>query len=238
MAIHLPGLTVDANRFPTRSAYPFNLRVIQETAGLSFAPVTFFSGENGSGKSTVLRAIAHACDYHIWETTGRSTGHHNPFAERLFECLDLHWTAGAQPGAFFSAEIFRNFAERLDAWAASDPGVLDYFGGKSLTEKSHGQCNMAYFETRFRVPGLYLLDEPESALSPRRQIELLHILAAASARGDAQFIVATHSPILMSLPGARILSFDLCPVGPLACQDTEAFRVYREFIGGCARPGT
>jgi predicted ATPase len=232
MTIHLPALSIEAARFPTRTAYPFSLRVIQETTEVSLATVTFFCGENGSGKSTLLRAVAHACGYHIWENLERSTGRRNPFTERLYECLDLHWSEGAQPGAFFSAEIFRNFAELLDAWAASDPGLLDYFGGTSLTEKSHGQCNMAYFENRFRVPGLYLLDEPESALSARRQLELLRILAEASARGDAQFIVATHSPILMSLPGARILSFDLCPVGRLTYRDTDAFRVYREFFEG------
>jgi predicted ATPase len=107
---------------------------------------------------------------------------------------------------------------------------LAYFGGSSLTEKSHGQCNMAYFASRFRVPGLYLLDEPESALSPRRQLELLRILADASQRGDAQFVVATHSPILMSLPGARVLSFDVCPVAEVAYRDTDAYRLHRQFF--------
>ena len=134
------------------------------------------------------------------------------------------------PGSFFAAEIFRNFAELFDAWAASDPGLLAYLGGSPLTEKSHGQCNMAFFDSRFRVPGLYLLDEPESALSPRRQLELLRILAEASARGDAQFVVASHSPILMSLPGSRILSFDACPVAEIAYRDTDSFRLHRKFF--------
>jgi predicted ATPase len=134
------------------------------------------------------------------------------------------------PGGFFAAEIFRNFAELVDAWAATDPGLLAYFGGSSLTEKSHGQCNMAFFASRFRVPGLYLLDEPESALSPRRQLELLRILQAASDRGDAQFVVATHSPILLSLPGARILSFDVCPVAEVSYRETDSFRLHREIL--------
>jgi predicted ATPase len=229
--VHLLELSIDQARFPTRSAYPFGLRVVQETERVPLdAQVTFFTGENGSGKSTFLRALAHRCGYHIWENAGRSTGRHNPFAERLYECLDLRWRDQAMPGAFFAAEIFRNFAELLDAWAATDPGLLAYFGGSSLTEKSHGQCNMAFFASRFRVPGLYLLDEPESALSPRRQLELLHILAEASASGHAQFVVATHSPILMSLPGARVLSFDLCPVGEVAYRDTDAYRLHRRFF--------
>jgi predicted ATPase len=231
LAVHLLELSIDHARFPTREAYPFNLRVVQETARLPLdAKVTFFAGENGSGKSTLLRALAHRCGIHIWENSARTRARPNPFAERLYECLDVRWRNGTVPGSFFAAEIFRNFAELVDAWAASDPGLLAYFGGYSLTEKSHGQCNMAFFESRFRVPGLYLLDEPESALSPRRQLELLRILAEASARGDAQFVVASHSPILMSLPGSRILSFDACPVAEIAYRDTDSFRLHRKFF--------
>jgi predicted ATPase len=229
--VHLLELTIDHARFPTRDAYPFNLRVVQETATLPLdVPVTFFAGENGSGKSTLLRAIAQRCDIHIWENSSRTTVKYNPFAERLYECTGVRWTNGAMPGSFFAAEIFRNFAELVDAWAASDPGLLAYFGGSSLTEKSHGQCNMAFFESRFRIPGLYLLDEPESALSPRRQLELLRIMREASSRGDSQFIVATHSPILMSLPGSRILSFDSFPVGEIAYRETDSFRLHRKFF--------
>ena len=230
-AVHLLELSIDHASFPTRAAYPFSLAVVQDTATLRLdAPVTFFAGENGSGKSTMLRALAHRCDVHIWENSGRATVGHNPFAERLYECVRVRWSNGTMPGSFFAAEIFRNFAELVDAWAASDPGLLAYFGGSSLTEKSHGQCNMAFFESRFRIPGLYLLDEPESALSPRRQLELLRIIAEASARGDAQFIVATHSPILMSLPGSRILSFDSHPVAEIAFRDTDSFRLHRKFF--------
>ena len=220
-------------RFPTREAYPFNLRVVKETTTVPFcAGVTFFAGENGSGKSTLLRALAHRCGIHIWENAERTRARPNPFAERLYECIDVRWRSGAVPGSFFAAEIFRNFAELFDAWAANDPGILAYLGGAPLTEKSHGQCNMAFFENRFRVPGLYLLDEPESALSPPRQAELLRILGEAAARGDAQFVVATHSPILMSLPGSKILSFDACPVAEIAYRDTDSFRLYKQFFEG------
>jgi predicted ATPase len=218
-------------RFPTRAAYPFNLRVVQETATVPLdARVTFFVGENGSGKSTLLRALAQRCGIHIWEHRERTRARPNPFAERLYECLDLRWRDGAVPGSFFAAEIFRNFAELFDAWAAADPGILAYLGGAPLTEQSHGQCNMAFFENRFRVRGLYLLDEPESALSPRRQAELLRILSAAAGRGDAQFVVATHSPILLSLPGSRILSCDACKVAEVAYRDTDSFRLHRQFF--------
>jgi predicted ATPase len=154
----------------------------------------------------------------------------NPYEERLADCLQLRWRDGGKPGAFFSAENFRDFAERLDAWAASDPGLYAYFGGSSLTEKSHGQCNMAFFASRFGIEGLYLLDEPESALSPRKQLELRELLIRASQSERVQFIVATHSPILLSLPGASILSFDGAQVMPVALESTEHYRVYRDFF--------
>ena len=118
----------------------------------------------------------------------------------------------------------------MDAWAASDPGLFGYFGGSSLTEKSHGQCNMAFFESRYGVEGLYLLDEPESALSPRRQLELRDLLGRVASRGLAQFIMATHSHILLSLPGARILSFDGGSVRPVAFEDPDHLRLYRDFF--------
>jgi predicted ATPase len=230
-AVHLLDMRIDPARFPTRDAYPFNLPVVRETSTLRLdAAVTFFNGENGSGKSTFLRGLAHRCGIHIWENADRPSPSRNPFAQRLGECIDLRWQSGPVPGSFFSAENFRNFADLLDAWAGSDPGLYAYFGGSSLTEKSHGQCNMAFFESRFRVPGLYLLDEPESALSPRRQFELLRILSEAAARGDAQFVVATHSPILMSLPGSRIFSFDACPVVEIAYRDADSFRLQRKFF--------
>jgi len=231
LVVHLLDMRIAHALFPTRDAYPFNLRVVQETATVPLdVPVTFFAGENGSGKSTLLRALAHRCNIHIWENSERTRARHNPHAERLCECIDLRWRSGSVPGSFFAAESFRNFAELFDAWAASDPGLLAYLGGAPLTEKSHGQCNMAFFENRFRVPGLYLLDEPESALSPRRQVELLRIVAEAAGRGDAQFVVATHSPILMSLPGSRILSFDASPVAEIAYRDTDAFRLHEKFF--------
>ncbi len=229
--MHLDGVTIVHERFPTTRVYPFHLPLFQATRQVDLnAPVCFFVGENGSGKSTLLSAIARAAEIHIWENHDRSRARRNPFAERLSSCLELQWSAGACVGAFFSAEHFRDFAERLDAWATSDPGLFAYFGGGSLTEKSHGQSNMAFFTSRFGVEGLYLLDEPESALSPRRQLELRHLLDEASRMGRAQFIVATHSPLLLSLPGARILSFDGPTVQPVPLEDTDHYAVYRDFF--------
>lgn len=229
--MHLVSARIARERFPCADAYPFHLPIFQATNEVELnRRVVFFVGENGSGKSTLLSAIARAAGIHIWEHADRSRGHVNPHEERLAECLDLRWRDGDKPGAFFSAENFRDFAERLDAWAASDPGLYSYFGGSSLTEKSHGQCNMAFFASRFGIEGLYLLDEPESALSPRKQLELRELLIRAAESERAQFIVATHSPLLLSLPGASILSFDGPRVTPVALEATEHYRVYRDFF--------
>jgi predicted ATPase len=111
-----------------------------------------------------------------------------------------------------------------------DPGLLKYFGGKSLMTQSHGQSLMAYFNSRLKIKGLYILDEPETALSPKSQLELLALLGEAGRSGQAQFIIATHSPILLACPGARILSFDAAPVRQIKYEDTEHYRIYNDFM--------
>jgi hypothetical protein len=103
-------------------------------------------------------AIARAAGIHIWENHECARAYNNPYADQLCECISLDWAAGVQPGSFFAAEIFRGFAELVDSWARGDPGLLGYFGGDALTERSHGQCNMAFFANRFGIPGLYLLE--------------------------------------------------------------------------------
>jgi predicted ATPase len=134
------------------------------------------------------------------------------------------------PGSFFASEIFHNFARFLDEWAVASPDTLAYFGGSSLMTKSHGQSHMAFFKSRFSRKGLYLLDEPENALSPRTQLELLSVLHRAGAGGEAQFIVATHSPLLLALPRATIYSFDLEPIAPVAYEHTDHYLMYRNFL--------
>ncbi|MFZ5564583.1 MAG: AAA family ATPase, partial [Thermodesulfobacteriota bacterium] len=117
-----------------------------------------------------------------------------------------------------------------DAWAAADPGQLKYFGGKSLLTQSHGQSMMSYFRALYKVKGLYLLDEPETALSPKSQLELLKIIGENSRAGHAQFIMATHSPILLACDGAVIYSFDQAPVQIIPYEETGHYRLYRDFL--------
>lgn len=231
MMHHLKRVTLQRGKFPTGDQYPFTLPLFRQTECLSFdTPVTFFSGENGTGKSTLLEALARACGIHIWSNNGDMRYQHNPYEKRLHHYLDLAWANGRVPGAFFGSDIFRDFTRRLDAWAAFDPGLLEYFGGSSLETQSHGQGMMSYFRSRYKIKGLYLLDEPETALSPRSQLELLEIIGNSSRAGHAQFIIATHSPILLACAGAVIYSFDGGAVGKVEYEETEHYRIYKSFL--------
>jgi predicted ATPase len=229
--MHLAGVRLHPDRFPEIDRYPFNLPLFRHTRSLAFGtPVTFFVGENGSGKSTLLQAITRRCNIMIWYGERRPRANYNPHEEALYRYVSVDWVDGTVPGSFFASQIFRNFAQILDEWATTDPALLAYFGGKSLMAQSHGQSLMAFFRARFKIKGVYFLDEPETALSPRSQLDLLALLSRMSAAGHAQFIIATHSPILMACPGARIYNFDRLPVEPIAYRDTEHYQVYKKFM--------
>ncbi|MFZ7111686.1 MAG: AAA family ATPase [Desulfatiglandales bacterium] len=229
--MHITKVMFYPEKFPNHQVYPFNQAVFQQTRELVFSsPLTFFVGENGTGKSTLLKALVHKCGIHIWRDTERRRFDHNPYEEDLYKYIDVKWSDGRVPGAFFSSEIFRYFAQYLDEWAAAGPAILDYFGGKSLMTQSHGQSLMSYFKTRYRIKGLYIVDEPETALSPRSQLELLKVLEEMSGAGHAQFIVATHSPILMACPGAEIYDFNAVPIEPISYEETAHYQVYKGFF--------
>lgn len=231
MPIYLRSVTLHPEKYPTREQYPFNLSLFQQSRPIGFdAPVTLFVGENGTGKSTLLEALARACGIHIWRMEGGLRCEVNCYEEKLAEYVSIEWGGGPVPGSFFGSAIARDFACLLDEWAAADPGQLKYFGGKSLLTQSHGQSFISFFRARYRIKGLYLLDEPETALSPKSQLELLKLLAETSGSGAAQFIIATHSPILLACPGARIYSFDPPSVAPIAYEQTDHYRIYRSFM--------
>jgi len=229
--MHLDGLRLFPERFPNVDRYPFNQALFRQTRAVAFsAPVVLFVGENGAGKTTLLRALARKCGIHIWQGLETTRCETNRYEDRLHECIELDWTAGPVPGSYFGSDLFRSFAESLDAWAAADPGLLNYFGGKSLLTQSHGQSLLSFFRARYQRKGLYLLDEPETALSPRSQIALLRLMMEMSGAGHAQFVVATHSPILLACPGAVIMSFDGAVVEQIAYEETDHYRLYREFL--------
>ena len=227
----LKDVVIRSSEFPTRTVYPFNLAVFQQSSRITFkTPVTFFVGENGSGKSTLLTAITRKCGIHIWQAKNGRRVDQNPYEEALHHFIDVRWEEGPVPGSFFASQIFQNFSRILDEWAAADPGLLEYFGGRSLMTQSHGQSILSFFRSRFQVRGIYFLDEPETALSPKSQIKLLGLLAELSRSGNAQFLVASHSPILLACPDSRIYSFDSVPVSTVAYEETDYYRTYRDFL--------
>ena len=140
------------------------------------------------------------------------------------------WSDGPVPGSFFSPDLFRNFSQLVDEWATSNPGLLTYFGGQSLVTQSHGQSCMSYFKSIYRVKGLHFLDEPEAALSPATQLKLLDVLAAMSDAGHAQFIISTHSPILMSCPQASVYDFNQPSIVRIPYEKTGHYQIYKEFF--------
>lgn len=228
--MHISSMTFHPENYPAKDNYPFNLLAFHNTPGLSFRTnITFFIGENGSGKSTLLKAIARRCGIHIWEEDRGRFGN-NPYEEDLFKYIEVAWSLDKKPGAFFSSERYQHLAKIIDEWAISDPKLLDYFGGKSLMSQSHGESFMAFFRSRYRIEGIYFMDEPETALSPRRQIEFLRLLLSQSRDGHAQFIIATHSPILLSCPGSTIVSFDHQALRTIAYEETDYYLIYRDFL--------
>ena len=229
--MHLLNVEIQADRFPSRRFYPFNIPSLGQRQEVQFRrPVVFFTGENGSGKSTLLDAIARRCGIHIWDRPRRHRAHNNPFETRLHHYLAATWANGGVSGSLFRAETFRDLSDFVDDVSLCDPGRLQFHGGQILNTLSHGQGILSYLSHRFRTPGLYLLDEPEAALSPSSQIELLNILRRIEARGDAQFVITTHSPILLAYPGAQILCFEPPRIREIAYQDTDHYRLYRQFM--------
>lgn len=229
--MHLNKIILHQELFPTIERYPFNLEIFHRTKMLELkSAVTFFVGENGSGKSTLLKAICRKCGVHIWEDTDRIRFEYNPYELELQNAMSISWINGKVPGSFFGSQIFQNFSYILDEWAVTDPKMFDYFGGKSLITQSHGQSLMSYFKSRYKIKGIYFMDEPETALSPKSQLELLKLLQEMGEAGHAQFIIASHSPILLGCPGAVIYNFDEIPVKTISYEHTQHYQVYREFL--------
>ena len=190
-------------------------------------PVSFFIGENGSGKSTLMEAIAVAGGFNAEGGTKNFSFSSNDTHARLHEQLTLARSAYPKDGFFLRAESFYNVATYIDD--VDDGRMIKSYGGVSLHEQSHGESFLALVRNRFSGRGLYLLDEPEAALSPSRLMQLL-VLIHDLAEDDSQFIIATHSPILMSYPGADIFEFNEKGIEKKDYRDTEHYRITRSFI--------
>jgi predicted ATPase len=212
------------------TAFPFDLRAFSRGIDLDLrAKVTFFVGENGSGKSTLLEALAECCGFN---PEGGSRDHHREaFADRspLAQALRLTWSPKVSEGFFLRAESFYNLANYLEE--VSD---MRRYGGRSLLAQSHGESFLALFKHRFEQ-GLYILDEPEAALSPQRQLSFLKIIHDLSTPGHAQFLIATHSPIILSYPGAVLFDLDGDTIEEIEYRDTRHFLITRDFLNSPER---
>jgi predicted ATPase len=210
--------------------YPFNIRAFARGIDVAFRNnVTFFVGENGSGKSTLLEAVAECCGFN---PEGGSRDHHRAvLVDRspLAQALRLSWRPKVTNGFFMRAESFYNFATYIQE--VSD---LRAYGGKSLHQQSHGESFLALFANRFKQ-GIYILDEPEAALSPQRQLTFLKIIHDLTTAGHAQFLIATHSPILLAYPGAVLFSLDGDAIQETDYRETPHFLITRDFLNSPER---
>jgi predicted ATPase len=213
------------------SVYPFCIPAIASLTRLKLHPrVTYFVGENGSGKSTLLEAIAVASGMnaeggsHSFNFSTRAS--HSCLADQLLLIKGVRWPADRY---FLRAESFYNVATELERLDERVNGRLQQAYGGSLHEKSHGESFLALFTRRLRGNGLYLLDEPEAALSPQRQLAVLRRIHELAEAG-AQFIIATHSPLLLAYPGAWIYRFGDDGMVRTAYADVEAVQVTRDFM--------
>ncbi|MDF2857949.1 MAG: family ATPase [Neobacillus sp.] len=217
--------------------YPFTVPAIRGMDTLDFdSAVTFFVGENGSGKSTLLEAIAYQCGFNT-AGGGRNNAHDVDSSQAaLGEYVRLSWLPKVTQGFFLRAESFYHFASHLDQVAKDDP-TFNYqgYGGKSLHHQSHGESFLSLFLNRFGGKGIYLLDEPEAALSPARQLAFLRIIHQLERRRNTQFIIATHSPILLGYPNAKIFSFDLSSIEKISYEETEHYQITKGFLNRTER---
>lgn len=214
--------------------WPYSLPFVRGLALEFHRPVTFFVGENGSGKSTLLEGIAQACGLPAaGGGVNELPDRHGPQNQAAL-CGALRCAFRDRPldRYFFRAEFQAHFASLLDR-REDDPdfGRDPYarYGGKSLHTRSHGEAFLAMLIGRLES-GLVLMDEPESALSPQRQLTLLARMAEMAAEGASQFLVATHSPILLTYPGAAVVSFDSASLPVVRLEDTSHYRITRGIL--------
>lgn len=230
---YLRSIELKRKEIASFESYPFCLPAVHGLHSLEFHPkVTFLIGENGTGKSTILEAIATAYGFNPEGGTKNFNFASRASHSELYDYIRLvRGVKRPRDGFFLRAESFYNLAsniEELDREGASCPSIIDSYGGRSLHEQSHGESFFAVFMNRFSGKGLYILDEPEAALSPARQMSMLSRMHDLVKR-ESQFIIATHSPIIMAYPDAIIyeLTEDFHQV---SYEETEHYQITKSFL--------
>ena len=233
-APYLRRVWLDPSGIADRAAYPFCLPFLQDEFELSFdRSITIIVGENGTGKSTFLEGIAVLAGY---DEAGGGKGYmpvdHSKALEKmggqLSTALRASWLPKITNGWFFRAESFFSIARYLDE-AARDVGEL----GPDFLSHSHGEGFLRFFQERCQRQGIFIFDEPESALSPARQMEFLKLMRRMEESTICQIVMATHSPMLMAYPNARLLRLSKYGLEPVTVEQTDHYKVMREF---CADP--
>ena len=215
---------------PRRREFPFTIPAIRKLKRMEFHPaVTFFIGENGTGKSTLMEAIAVKCAFSTAGGWKRGMTDDLQPSSDLHRHLTLSRRAYPSDGWFLRAESFHNIATEID-----ERGIEYGYGGKSLHAQSHGESFLALLTNRLLGDGIYLLDEPEAALSPQRQLAVLTLLHRLVYH-HSQLVIATHSPILLAYPHARIYEFGDHGIREIAYQETEHYQITKDFLNNHAR---
>lgn len=229
-APYLKRVWLDPSQVRDRAEYPFCLPIFADDFDLQFeAPITIIVGENGTGKSTILEGIAVLAGYDDADGgKGYRPVDHSEALEKmggqLSKALRASWLPKITHGWFFRAESFFSVARYLDE-AARDAGVR----GPDFLSHSHGEGFLRFFEERCQRQGIFIFDEPESALSPSRQIEFLKLLRRMEESRICQVIMATHAPMLMAYPNATLLRLTKAGLEPAKLRETDHFKLMREF---------
>lgn len=236
---YLREISIKRELFRDHDCYPFNIPAIRKLRKLRFHPdVTFIVGENGYGKSTLLEGIATAWGFNPEGGSINFRFSTRPSHSDLYQHLRLiKSSTKPRDGFFLRAESFFNLAtdiEHLDAEPSTAPPIIKSYGMHSLHEQSHGESFLTLLNKRFGGNGLYVLDEPEAALSPTRQLSVIRRINQLVLK-NSQFIIATHSPILMAYPRAKTVLLDEVGVSEVGYKATEHYAVTRQFINNPAK---
>lgn len=229
---YIRSVELQRDKIPSFAGYPFNLPVVRELSGLEFhSKVTYFVGENGAGKSTILEAIATSYGFNPEGGTKNFNFSSMSTHSELHDYIRLvKGIRRPKDGFFLRAESFYNVATNIDELDREgiEAKIIDSYGGKSLHRQSHGEAFLSLFLNKFRGEGIYILDEPEVALSPLRQMTMISRLHELVCQGS-QFIIATHSPIVMAYPEAVIYEIRE-DIRKVRCEETEHYKVMRDFL--------